>query len=311
MRRLFALAGRVAASDVTVLIEGETGTGKDALAEAIHQASTRAAGPLIVVDCGAVPPNLFESELFGHERGAFTGADRARAGAFEEADGGTLFLDEVGELSLRAQAKLLRVIQDGEVRRVGECHARRVDVRLVAATNRVLAEEVEAGRFRADLRYRLEVVRIAVVPLRERPDDVAVLARAFWTDAAARTGTRAALHPGTLAALARYPWPGNVRELQNVMRALAVNAPPRGLVPPAALPPSLSAGAPAAPTLSLARRGFEEQFVRAALARAGHRSTLAARELGVSRQGLRKLLVRLGIDAAGARDGRPAVPRGC
>ena len=166
---------------------------------------------------------------------------RDRAGLFEEADGGTLFLDEVGELSLRAQAKLLRVIQDGEVRRVGESHARRVDVRLVAATNRVLADEVEAGRFRADLRYRLEVVRIAVVPLRERPDDVAVLARAFWTDAAARTGTRAALHPATLAALARYHWPGNVRELQNVMRALAVNAPSRGLVTPAALPPSLAA----------------------------------------------------------------------
>ena len=257
------------------------------------------------VNCAALTDELLEAELFGHARGAFTGAVRDRAGLFEEADGGTLFLDEVGELSLRAQAKLLRVIQDGEVRRVGESHARRVDVRLVAATNRVLAEEVEAGRFRADLRYRLEVVRIAVVPLRERPDDVPLLARAFWTDAAARTGTRAALHPATLAALARYHWPGNVRELQNVMRALAVNAPSRGLVTPAALPPSLAAAAPAAPTLSLARRGFEEQFVRAALARAGHRSTLAARELGVSRQGLRKLLVRLGIDVGVAREGRP------
>ena len=149
MRRLFALAGRVAASDVTVLIEGETGTGKDALAEAIHLASTRAAGPLIVVDCGAVPPNLFESELFGHERGAFTGADRARAGAFEEADGGTLFLDEIGELPLPLQPKLLRVLEAREVRRIGSAQARKVNVRVVAATNRDLREEVNRGRFPA------------------------------------------------------------------------------------------------------------------------------------------------------------------
>ena len=296
LRALRARVLRVAAAPFHVLVDGESGSGKELVARALHAAGPRRQRRLSTVNCAALTDELLEAELFGHARGAFTGAVRDRAGLFEEADGGTLFLDEVGELSLRAQAKLLRVIQDGEVRRVGESHARRVDVRLVAATNRVLAEEVEAGRFRADLRYRLEVVRIAVVPLRERPDDVPVLARAFWTDAAARTGTRAALHPATLAALARYRWPGNVRELQNVMRALAVNAPPRGLVTPAALPPALAGAAPPAPTLSLARRGFEEQFVRAALARAGHRSTLAARELGVSRQGLRKLLVRLGID---------------
>jgi two-component system response regulator HydG len=311
MRALRARVLRVAAAPFHVLVDGESGSGKELVARALHAAGPRRQRRLSTVNCAALTDELLEAELFGHARGAFTGAVRDRAGLFEEADGGTLFLDEVGELSLRAQAKLLRVIQDGEVRRVGESHPRRVDVRLVAATNRVLADEVEAGRFRADLRYRLEVVRIAVVPLRERPDDVAVLARAFWTDAAARTGTRAALHPATLAALARYHWPGNVRELQNVMRALAVNAPSRGLVTPAALPPSLTAAAPAAPTLSLARRGFEEQFVRAALARAGHRSTLAARELGVSRQGLRKLLVRLGIDVGVAREGRPAAHRGC
>ena len=159
---------------------------------------------------------------------------------------------------------------------------------------------MEAGRFRADLRYRLEVVRIAVVPLRERPDDIAVLSRAFWVDAAARTGTRAVLHPATVAALARYHWPGNVRELQNVIRALAVNAPSRGAVTPAALPPPVGVAAAPSPTLSLARRGFEERYVRAALARAGHRPGQAARELGVSRQGLRKLLVRLGIERAAA-----------
>jgi transcriptional regulator with GAF, ATPase, and Fis domain len=287
---------RVAAAPFHVLVDGESGAGKELVARALHAAGPRRHRRLCTVNCAALTDDLLEAELFGHTRGAFTGAVRDRGGLFEEADGGTLFLDEVGELSLRAQAKLLRVIQDGEVRRVGETVARRVDVRVVAATNRVLADEVEAGRFRADLRYRLEVVRIAVVPLRERPDDIAVLARAFWIDAAGRTGTRAALHPATLAALARYHWPGNVRELQNVMRALAVNAPPRGLVTPAALPPALAA-APAGPTLSLARRGFEAQFVRAALARSGHRSTLAARELGVSRQGLRKLLVRLGIES--------------
>jgi transcriptional regulator with GAF, ATPase, and Fis domain len=296
MLALRARVLRVAAAPFHVLVDGESGAGKELVARALHVAGPRRQRRLCTVNCAALTDDLLEAELFGHTRGAFTGAVRDRPGLFEDADGGTVFLDEVGELSLRAQAKLLRVLQDGEVRRVGETQARRVDVRLVAATNRVLADEVEAGRFRADLRYRLEVVRIAVVPLRERPDDIAVLARAFWVDAAARIGSRAVLHPATLAVLARYHWPGNVRELQNVMRALAVNAPSRGLVTPAALPPSLAAPAPSGQTLSLARRGFEEQFVRAALARAGQRSTLAARELGVSRQGLRKLLVRLGID---------------
>jgi transcriptional regulator with GAF, ATPase, and Fis domain len=292
---LRARVRRVAAAPFHVLVDGESGAGKELVARALHAAGPRRHRRLCTVNCAALTDELVEAELFGHARGAFTGAVRDRAGFFEEADGGTLFLDEVGELSLRAQAKLLRVIQDGEVRRVGESHARRVDVRLVAATNRVLAEEVEAGRFRADLRYRLEVVRIAVVPLRERPEDIAVLARAFWAEAAARTGTRAALHAATLAALARYHWPGNVRELQNVMRALAVNAPSRGVVTPSSLPPGLAAGAAPPITLSLARRGFEERFVRAALARAGDRPGQAARELGLTRQGLRKLLVRLGI----------------
>ncbi|MEO5823746.1 MAG: sigma 54-interacting transcriptional regulator [Vicinamibacteraceae bacterium] len=311
MLALRARVLRVAAAPFHVLVDGESGAGKELVARALHVSGPRRLRRLCTVNCAALTDELLEAELFGHSRGAFTGAVRDRAGLFEDAEGGTLFLDEVGELSLRAQAKLLRVLQDGEVRRVGETHARRVDVRVVAATNRVLADEVEAGRFRADLRYRLDVVRIAVVPLRERPDDIALLARAFWTDAAARTSTRATLHRATLAALARYHWPGNVRELQNVIRTLAVNAPSRGLVTPAALPASLTATAPAGQTLSLARRGFEEQFVRAALARTGHRSTLAARELGVSRQGLRKLLVRLGIAGPEVQDGQRTVSRGC
>jgi transcriptional regulator with GAF, ATPase, and Fis domain len=309
MIALRARVRRVAAAPFHVLVDGESGAGKELVARALHAAGPRRHRRLCTVNCAALTDELVEAELFGHTRGAFTGAVRDRAGVFEDADGGTLFLDEVGELSLRAQAKLLRVLQDGEVRRVGESHARRVDVRLVAATNRLLSEEVAAGRFRADLRYRLEVVRIAVVPLRERPEDIAVLGRAFWVDAAGRTGTRAVLHPATLGALARYHWPGNVRELQNVIRALAVNAPPRGPVTPAALPPAIATPAPAGPTLSLARRGFEERFVRDALARAGHRSTQAARELGVSRQGLRKLLVRLGIDDGRGRAGRDWLAR--
>jgi transcriptional regulator with PAS, ATPase and Fis domain len=178
------------------------------------------------------------------------------------------------------------VIQDGEVRRVGETQARRVDVRIVAATNRVLADEVEAGRFRGDLRYRLEVVRIAVLPLRERPEDIAVLARAFWADASARTGTRAVLHPATLAALARYHWPGNVRELQNAIAGLAVEAPTRGQVRPALLPAALTgATAVHAGRLADARAQFERRFVEVALARAGGSRSRAARELGLSRQG--------------------------
>jgi DNA-binding NtrC family response regulator len=221
MRRLFAVAGRVAASDVTVLIQGETGTGKDARAEALHHASPRAAGPLVVVDCGAVPPSLFESELFGHERGAFTGADRARAGAFEEADGGTLFLDEIGELPLPLQPKLLRVLEAREVRRIGGAQPRKVDVRVIAATNRDLREEVNRGTFRQDLYFRLEVVRFEVPPLRERPEDIPLLAEHFRQLAKPGTGV-APFSEETLATFMAHKWPGNVRELRNAVERLTV-----------------------------------------------------------------------------------------
>ena len=297
-RALRAQIARVAHAPFHVLIQGESGSGKELVARALHAAGPRRHRRFCAVNCAALTDDLLEAELFGHARGAFTGAVADRPGLFEEADGGTLFLDEVGELSLRAQAKLLRVIQDGEVRRVGETMARRVDARIVAATNRVLADEAAAGRFRADLLYRLDVIRINVVPLRERPEDVAVIARVCWAEAAARLGSRATLHPATLVALARYHWPGNVRELQNVIRALAVNAPRRGVVPAGALPAAIAAAVRDTPmTLDTARRTFEERFVRAALARAGHRPSQAARDLGLTRQGLRKLLLRLGIEA--------------
>jgi transcriptional regulator with GAF, ATPase, and Fis domain len=256
------------------------------------------------VNCAALPDDLVEAELFGHARGAFTGAVSERPGVFEEAHLGTLFLDEVGELSARAQAKVLRTIQEGELRRVGENVPRRVDVRIVSATNRDLRQEVAAGRFRLDLLYRLDVVRVIVPPLRERRDDVAVLVERYWREAADRIGSRAVLGAATRAALARYDWPGNVRELQNVLAALAVRSARRGVVPPEALPPSFGAGPPASAfRLDDARRSFEERFVRAALIRTGGHRGRAAEELGVTRQGLTKLMTRLGISESQAPGG--------
>jgi DNA-binding NtrC family response regulator len=287
---------RAASAPFPVLVVGESGCGKELVARAIHRRGPRRDRAFCTLNCAALPDDLVEAELFGHARGAFTGAIVERAGVFEEAHGGTLFLDEIGELSPRAQAKVLRVIQEGELRRVGENMPRRVDVRIVAATNRDLRQAVAAGQFRTDLLYRLDVIQIAVPPLRERREDISVLAEHFWRQAAGRIGSRATLGAAALAALARYDWPGNVRELQNVLAALAVRSPRRGVVPPEALPPHIVSGDR---TESLrfidARRTFEERFVRAALARNGGRRGPAAVELGVSRQGLTKLMVRLGI----------------
>jgi DNA-binding NtrC family response regulator len=287
---------RASLAPYPVLVQGESGSGKELVARAIHAHSSRRARRFCAVNCAALTEDLLEAELFGHTRGAFTGATTERPGLFEEADGGTLFLDEIGELSPRAQAKLLRVLQEGEVRRVGENLSRKVDARIVAATNRRLAEEVDAGRFRADLRFRLDVLRLQIPPLRERPDEVAGLAERIWSEAAARVGTRATLSPDLLAALARYDWPGNVRELQNVMAALAVQAPRRGRVPASLLPPHVANLVTRSPIdFDAARLEFERRFVRAALARAGGHKRAAAAQLGVSRQGLAKMMKRLGI----------------
>jgi DNA-binding NtrC family response regulator/tetratricopeptide (TPR) repeat protein len=296
MTTLRQSVARAASAPFGVLIDGESGSGKELVARAIHRGSARRQRAFCTLNCAALPDDLVEAELFGHTRGAFTGAVTDRPGVFEEADGGTLFLDEVGELTPRAQAKVLRVVQDGELRRVGANISRRVDVRIVSATNRALRQEVEAGRFRLDLLYRLDVVHIAVPPLRERREDVALLADHFWRDATQRVGSRATLGAATIAALARYDWPGNVRELQNVLAALAVRTPRRGVVPPSALPACFGErGAAENWSLDQARRTFELSFVRAALVRTGGHRGRAAAELGVTRQGLTKLMSRLGI----------------
>jgi DNA-binding NtrC family response regulator len=288
---------KAAASPFPVLIEGESGAGKELVARAVHEASIRRGRRFCALNCAAIADELVEAELFGHTRGAFTGAVAERLGLFEESQGGTLFLDEVAELSARVQAKLLRTLQEGEVRRVGESSTRKVDARIVAATNRPLGSEVSAGRFRNDLRYRLDVLRITIPPLRERLEDLPPLVRHIWSVLAKRTGSRAVLSPSATSMLGSYDWPGNVRELQNVLASVMVAGPQRGVIGAQSLPGHITRTSAMAvrATLSEARREFEERYVRAALARSGGRSTAAARELGLSRQGLRKLTTRLGL----------------
>jgi DNA-binding NtrC family response regulator len=289
---------RAGSAPFAVLIEGESGSGKELVARAIHRNGARRERRFCAFNCAAMAEDLVDAELFGHTKGAFTGATGERLGLFESAEGGTVFLDEVGELSARAQAKVLRALQEGEVRRVGENFTRPFDARLVAATNRPLRAEVEAGRFRQDLLYRLDVIRIGVPPLRDRVEDIPLLAARFWRTATERMGTRAVLGHNVISALTRYDWPGNVRELQNVLNALAVAAPSRGIVRASELPNAIARAAEAASDESLqsARTKFEERFVRAALARAaGHRGRAAA-ALGLSRQGLAKLLQRLNLE---------------
>lgn len=298
MRRLRSGIRRAGNAPYHVLIEGESGSGKELVARAVHAASARRQRRFCAVNCAALTDDLLEAELFGHTRGAFTGALNERAGLFEDATGGTLFLDEVADLSPRGQAKVLRVLQDGEVRRVGETFSRRVDVRVVAASNKPLREETLQGRFREDLRYRLEVLPLLVPPLRERREDIGLLAGHFWREAAARVGSHAVLDARLLAALSGYDWPGNVRELQNVIAHLAVHAPRRGRVGLSVLPDRVRTPAlPVTPaSLEEARRRFDEEYVRAALVRCAGRRVEAARALGVTRQGLAKLVERLGLE---------------
>jgi DNA-binding NtrC family response regulator len=238
MRRLAAAVDRFSGSDLTILLEGETGAGKEVVARAIHRLGGRAEGPFVVVDCGALAENLVESELFGHEKGAFTGAHETRTGAFEEADGGTIFLDEIGELPHGLQPKLLRALEAREVRRLGSNKVKSVDVRVIAATNRDLPVEIEEKRFRSDLFFRLSEVRLRIPPLRERPMDVVPLARMF----ALEVDAGATLRPEAIEALCARSWPGNVRELGNVVRRAVVEAAGRPVDASHIAPPDLRGG---------------------------------------------------------------------
>ena len=300
MRRLFTVLEKVAASDATLLIQGETGVGKELVARAIHDASPRARYPFVVVDCGAIAENLIESELFGHVRGAFSGAVSDRRGLFEEADGGTLFLDEIGELPASLQPRLLRVIESRELRRVGSNASKRVDVRLVCATNRSLAEGVNDGSFREDLYYRIAVVEVLLPPLRERREDIPPLAEHFYRRYA---GENEALPAELRSSLLSRAWPGNVRELRNfiersVSLGLGSEAEPSRRLP---LPssPDLDGIVPTHLPLKDARAAWTEQFeflyVKALLAKTQGNVTRAAELAGVNRRSLQRLIASVGI----------------
>jgi len=294
MRRVYDMLERIAPTESTVLLRGETGTGKEMVARAIHDASRRARGPFVAVDCGAIADDLIESELFGHVRGAFTGAAGDRRGLFEEADGGTLFLDEIGEMPLQSQPKLLRALETRQVRRVGANATKPIDVRVIAATNRPLGQHVNDGSFRDDLYYRLAVFEIVLPPLRERREDIPLLARHFHDLV---TGNAAPPPPEALAALAQRSWPGNVRELKNFVERSAC------LGWSAAWTNEAPAGSPAPAVEGLVRtdlqlsdaralwsRQFESLYVAALLRQTGGNVTRAAQMAGISRRSFHRIL---------------------
>jgi len=302
MIELLELLERTAAFKTTALLTGESGTGKEVLARAIHAQSPRRSESFIAVNCGAIPENLLESELFGHAKGAFTGAGRARRGLFAEADGGTLFLDEIGELPLALQVKLLRVLQEEEVRPVGETKPQRVDVRVIAATARDLEREVAEGRFREDLYYRLNVMRLDVPSLRDRKADIPLLVDHFLERFRAALGKDVrGVADDALDRLTRYRWPGNVRELENVIeRAMILADGVRITV--AELPDNVTAAPPEAPaadapdfSLKGARRAFEAEMIQRALRATGGNRTHAARKLEISHRALLYKIKEYGI----------------
>ncbi|MFQ5489582.1 MAG: sigma-54-dependent transcriptional regulator [Phycisphaerae bacterium] len=295
MQRLRDRIGRVAASEATVLVTGESGTGKELIARSIHAQSRRASRPLLCLNCAALSANLLESELFGHERGAFTGADRLRKGRFELADGGTLLLDEISEMALPLQAKLLRVLQEGEFERVGSSVTRRADVRVIATTNRNLGDWVAKKRFRADLYYRLNVLPVASPPLRERPEDVPELNRHFFGRIAGREGRAPVrMERGAVALLQQYAWPGNVRELENLCQRSAALF-PEGVVQANMIESWVSPGVQPAEQFSNLRHGrmledAERQLIERALSRHGGHRAKTAKALGI---GVRTLGMKL------------------
>jgi transcriptional regulator with GAF, ATPase, and Fis domain len=311
MRRVFAIIERVAPTDSTILVEGETGTGKELAAEAVHDESRRSGGPFVVFDCSAVSASLIESELFGHVRGAFTGAVADRPGAFEAAAGGTLFLDEIGELPLDLQPKLLRALEQRQIRRVGSNTPRQVDVRIVAATNRSLALEVDRGRFREDLYYRLAVIPIRLPPLRERLGDIPLLIRHFEKQLQGRPGSRPTppLPESVVDAFAGRSWPGNVRELRNeVARAvsLGMDLGLRGAAQ--ATSPSIGAAVDLSELLFSGRErvaeAYERAYIETALRQTNGNVSRAAELAGVNRKFIQRAMKRFGLREGGEPESR-------
>jgi len=296
MQEVFATVRKVAGTNVPVLITGESGTGKELVAQAIHRQSLYRKGPFVVINCGAIPENLLESELFGHEKGAYTGAHMQRKGRFEMADGGTLFLDEIGELSLTLQVKLLRFLQEQVIERVGGREQIRVDVRIVAATNKDLRQAMQEGKFREDLFFRLSVVSISLPALKERDDDVLLLAHAFLQRAVKENRKKiTGFTQQALEAIASYPWPGNVRELENRVKRAVIMAEGRK-VKPVDLELAEPQGRFEGMTLRAAREALEREMILRVLARHKENITRASEELGISRPTLYELMEKLGIE---------------
>jgi DNA-binding NtrC family response regulator len=312
MRRVFEMAERVATTDATVLILGESGTGKDLLAQEIHARSPRAEKPFVAVNCAALPENLIESELFGYERGAFTGANQQRKGKFELASGGTLFLDEIGDMNQVTQAKVLRALESRKIERLGGSHSTEVDVRVISATHRDLASEIAAGRFREDLYYRLRVVTLELPPLRAHKDDLPLLAASFLAQLGARHNRRVTMTPEVIERLRRYGWPGNVRELRNAIeRALVLSKADE--IGAEELPeevrdnaPGIGAPRDGEPDVFLgesdfreAKRKFEVTYLKRKLEEHHWNVSRAAAEIGLHRQSLQEKLRELGIQRPG------------
>jgi len=307
MRQIFGLIKKIAPMDVSVVIQGETGTGKELVARAIHENSSRKKGPMVVLDCGAIPPNLIESELFGHEKGAFTGAINSRPGAFERANGGTIFLDELGELRLDLQPKLLRVLENREVRRVGGNEVLEVDVRLIAATNRDLVKEIQAGNFREDLYFRLSVIGIQLPPLRQRRDDIPHILRKELADPEiiAKHG-RKHFSPGALRAIQAYPWPGNIRELMNVLSHVltftdgdeieASHLPARVQGQQKEQPLPFNEHLSFKDAKEQLLENFEREYITQVLRRCDGNISRAARESGLHRKSIERLVKKYTLD---------------
>jgi DNA-binding NtrC family response regulator len=302
MRAVFETIRKVAETDLTVLVRGESGTGKELVAQALHEASRRRSGPFVAVNCAAISRELVESELFGHEKGAFTGADARRIGRFEAAHGGTIFLDEIGDMAPDTQAKVLRVLEERSFERVGGVKPLAVDVRVVAATHRDLEKDVAAGRFREDLYYRLKVVEIRLPALRERPEDLPALAERFLAEAAERLGRpKKRFAPGAYAALAAHAWPGNARELRNVIEQSAVLAPGDEIeaadlrLGGEAAARAAAGELPFAEAKRAAVEGFEREFLLRALRANGGNVSRTAEAIGLVRQSLQQKIRELGL----------------